>query len=106
MDRSLFATESERALAHIEGAIAALDTDEVDPDLAADVLTLEFSDGAEFVINAHSAAGQIWMAAGTSAWHFDLDPASKRWVASRTGEELMATVARVVGDKLGRPVEV
>ncbi len=106
MDRALFMAESGRALARIEQAIAALDSDEIDPDLAGDVLTLEFADGTEYVINAHSAAGQIWMAAGTTAWHFDLDPASGRWIAARTGDELMATVARVVGDKLGRAVEV
>ena len=61
------------------------------------MLTLTFGDGSKFIINAHSAAGQIWMAAQQSAWHFDWVPATKTWVASKTGDELMKTVASVVG---------
>jgi frataxin-like iron-binding protein CyaY len=44
------------------------------------------------------------MAAGTTAWHFDHEDG--RWIARRTGDELMQTVARVVGDKLGTRVAV
>ena len=61
---------------------------------------------AEFKMAHYAEARQIWMAAGTTAWHFDHDEASDRWVARRTGDELMATVARVVGDKLGARVSV
>ncbi|WP_434421177.1 iron donor protein CyaY [Nannocystis pusilla] len=74
--------------------------------LAGDVLTLSFKDGARFVINAHSAAGQIWMAAGTTAWHFDFVPEQGQWIARKSDEELMATVARVVGAKLGTEVSL
>lgn len=106
MDRKLFYSESAKALRHIDQVLGDLELDELDVDLAGDVLTLAFADGGKFVINAHSAAGQVWMAAGTNAWHFDLDEARGRWIASKTDDELMATVARVVGDKLGRSVEV
>ena len=103
LDRKLFLTESAKALDHIERTLGDLEHDSLDVDLAGDVLTLGFADGIEFVINAHSAAGQVWMAAGSTAWHFDLEPpeTGARWIAKKTDDELMSTVARVVGEKLG-----
>jgi CyaY protein len=44
------------------------------------------------------------MAADRSAWHFDYLPAEKRWVASKTGDELWAALAAAIGKKLGRKV--
>jgi CyaY protein len=106
MDRKTFYRESDKALRRIDEVLGGLELDELDSDLAGDVLTLTFADGGRFVINAHSAAGQIWMAAGTEAWHFDLEESSGRWIASKNGDELMATVARTVGRRLGRTVEL
>ena len=106
MDAREFQKLSAKALAYIDTALGEADADRLDVQLAGDVLTLTFADGARFVINSHSAAGQIWMAAGTTAWHFDHDAASERWIARRTGDELMQTIARVVGDKLGARVAV
>ena len=88
----------------LRDAIDALDDDDVDADLEAGILTLEFSDDDRFVINSHRAARQIWMAAGREAWHFDWDPGVGQWVATRTGAELWATLARRLSDKLGKPV--
>lgn len=106
MDRKTFYAESSKALQHIDEVIGDLEHEQLDVNLAGDVLTLAFDDGGKFVINAHSAAGQIWMAAGTSAWHFDFVPEDARWIAHKTGDELMVTVARVVGAKLGQSIEL
>ena len=106
MDSKIFSIESSKALQHIDEVIGDLEHEELDVNLAGDVLKLAFDDGVTFVINAHSAAKQVWMAAGTTAWHFDFLPESGRWVARKTDEELMATVARVVGAKLGQSVEL
>ena len=54
------------------------------------------ADGAKFIINAHSAAEQIWMAAGTTAWHFDYVAERGRWIASKTNEELMAVLQLIL----------
>ena len=104
MERKEFFRLSARALERIDDQLGELDREDLDVNLAGDVLTVSFADGAQFIINAHSAAGQIWMAAGTTAWHFDYDPPTQRWIARRTDDELMTTLARVVGDKLGRSV--
>jgi CyaY protein len=106
MERAEFTKLSARALEHIEEGLADLEHENLDVDLAGDVLTLDFSDGVKFVINSHSAAGQIWMAANRNAWHFDYQPQDGTWVAGKTNEELMATVAREVGTKLGVSVSL
>ncbi len=106
MDRKIFLTESAKALSHIDQVLGDLELDELDVDLAGDVLTLDFGDAGTFIINAHSAAGQVWMAAGTHAWHFDFSVERGEWIAAKTGDELMHTLSRAVGDKLGRSVEL
>ena len=106
MDRETFVKVASVALERIEEVLADLEHADLDVDLAGDVLTLEFSDGAVFIINAHSAAGQVWMAADRTAWHFDYQPAEEQWVATKTNDELMATVAGKVGSKLGVEIKL
>lgn len=106
MERGRFLKLSAKALEHLDDALGGLEHDDLDVDLAGDVLTLAFADGTKFVINAHSAAGQIWMAADKDAWHFDYDDGSERWVAAKNGDELMTTVARTVGERLGQPLSL
>ncbi|PRP90604.1 frataxin-like protein [Enhygromyxa salina] len=106
MDRKIFYAESGKALRHIDEILGDLEHEQLDVNLAGDVLTLAFEDGGKFVINAHSAAEQIWMAAGTTAWHFDFVAARGQWIAHKTDDELMTTVSRVVGDKLGETIEL
>jgi CyaY protein len=80
--------------------------DDVEADLQLGVLGVEFSDGGKYVINSHRAARQIWMAAERNAWHFDYKPESRTWVASKSGDELFATVEGVLSRKLGRAVTI
>jgi CyaY protein len=106
MERARFSKLASTALEHIDTALGDLEHESVDVNLAGDVLTVSFSDGGSFVINAHSAAGQVWMAADKNAWHFDYDEATGKWVAHKTGDELMATVARAVGGRIGQSIEL
>ena len=106
MERAQFIKLSSQALEHIEDQLAELEHDDLDVDLGGDVLTIAFRDGAKFIVNAHSAAGQVWLAANKSAWHFDWVPEKQVWIAAKTGDELMSTVARTVGERLGTPIEL
>ena len=96
----------EAASRELLALVAALDVlnDELDVELAGDILTIEFADGAPFVINRHGAARQIWMAADRTAWHFDWDPERKTWTAQKSNDELWSTLERVLTKKLGEPV--
>jgi CyaY protein len=92
---------------------ALADEHELEVELAMGILTIELADATKIVINSHRAARQIWMAADRTAWHFDpvagLDEArggAARWVAAKTGDELVATLEAVVSRKLGRPFSI
>jgi len=95
------------ALPELVALVQALDDDDAasfEAELASDILAIEFSDGAKYVVNSHRAARQIWMAAERSAWHFDWEPGAKRWVAQKSGDELWSTLERMLTQKLGRSV--
>jgi CyaY protein len=93
-----FEIAADAELLRLEKALA--EVGDIEIELSLGVLTIEFADGAKYVINSHRAAKQIWMAAERTAWHFD--PTEDRWVASRTNEELWQTVSATLSKKLGR----
>ncbi|HLU37992.1 MAG TPA: iron donor protein CyaY [Planctomycetota bacterium] len=86
--------------------LCEFDPDEVDCDLAMGVLTMQFADGKKFVLNRQSAASQIWLAHGVSAYHFARDPQTGRWLDTKGRGELRELLARAIGEKLGRPVSL
>jgi len=95
------------AVPELKALVRALDKLEhagFEAELASDILTLEFPDGARFVVNSHRAARQIWMAAELKAWHFDWLSDKKAWIAAKSGDELWATLEGVLERKLGAPV--
>jgi CyaY protein len=100
MDEASFDTAARAELQRIEDALADVDPDDVEISASDGVLRLELRDGTKIVINSHRAARQIWMAAVATAWHFD-PGADGRWRAAKTGEELRATVTRLVSSHAG-----
>jgi CyaY protein len=99
----------QQARSELELLITALDViaaenEEFEVELANDIVTLEFKDGAKYVINSHRAARQIWMAADANAWHFD--PTARGWCASKSGAELWSVVGARLTGKLGRVVNL
>lgn len=99
-----FEKQSDAALVSLRDALDALDLN-AEIELSMGILSIEFPDGAKYIINSHRAAGQIWMAAERSAWHFD-PTADGRWVASKSGDEMWAAVAGVLTKKLGKEVRL
>jgi CyaY protein len=103
VDDATFDKVSRGELSEIEDALADVDPDDVEVSSSDGILRLDLRDGIRIVINTHRAARQIWMAAVSTAWHFDRDPDGK-WRARRTGEELRETLARVVRERLALPL--
>ena len=87
----------------LEAVIACGDA--VDPDLQSGVMSIVFEDETKYVVNSHRAARQIWMAAERNAWHFDYDSDAKAW-RTTGGDELWTPVSRMLGNKLGRTIEL
>lgn len=84
----------------------ALDDSGIDAEVELEmgILSIELQGGAKYIVNSHRAARQIWMAAEREAWHFDLDPATGKWTAAKSGDELWSAIERVLTKKLGQPV--
>jgi iron-sulfur cluster assembly protein CyaY len=80
------------------------DPDELDASLGDGVLTIEFGDGAKFLVSRQSATQQVWVAAGARAWHYSYDPNEKRWADDKDGHGLLERLGEVISQKLGRPV--
>lgn len=66
------------------------------------VIEIEFDDGSKVIVNRHTAAREIWIAARSGGYHFK--PQGGRWVATRSGEELFAALSRVIGEQSGEAV--
>jgi iron-sulfur cluster assembly protein CyaY len=104
MDEKQFERLASDELERIEEALSALDG--VDVDLADGILTLELDEGPKVIVNSHSAARQIWVAANLAAGHFSPDPKTGRWFDSRTGEDLWDRLQSILTERLGHPVKL
>jgi iron-sulfur cluster assembly protein CyaY len=105
MDEASFDRVARDELHQLEDAFADIDPDQVEVSTSDGVLRLDLRDGTRIVINSHRAARQIWMAAVSTAWHFD-PTGQGGWRASRTGEELRPTLARVLHERIGLTVSL
>ena len=104
MEEREFNALADAALRRIEDAIESCGTDvdlEVKP---GGVLEVEFEDGSKIIINRHTAAREIWLAARSGGYHFR--PEAGRWVGTRDGEELMAAIARCMSEQAGHPIHL
>ncbi len=104
MDEREFNELADAQLRRIEDAIEACGADvdlEVKP---GGVLEVEFANGSKIIINRHTAAREIWLAARSGGYHFR--PEDGRWLASRDGEELMAAIGRCIAEQGGGAVHL
>jgi CyaY protein len=102
MNEAEFAERADSVLARIE---AALEESGVDADVErkeGGIVEIEYPDGSRMVINRHSAAREIWVAARSGGFHFRWDGAA--WRDSRGGAELFAALSRLVSAQSGQPV--
>jgi CyaY protein len=89
-------------LARVEAALEACDIDFDFETKPGGVLELEFENGSKIIINRHTAAREIWVAAKSGGYHFRAE--GERWIGTRDGEELLAAIARCMGEQSGERV--
>jgi len=104
MDEAGFDRVARDELHQLENAFSDIDPDEVEVSSSEGVLRLDLRDGTRIVINSHRAARQIWMAADSSAWHFDWNGA--KWLSTKTSEELWELLEKTVSKKLKREIHI
>ena len=69
---------------------------------ASGVLEIEFADGSRVVINRHSAAQEIWVAAKSGGFHFR--SVGSAWVDTRDKRELLAALSDLIAGSSGSAV--
>ena len=66
------------------------------------LIELEFEDAGKIVVNRHTAAREIWVAARSGGFHFRFDGA--RWINTRDGTELYSALSKLVSQQSGLAV--
>ncbi|MBI5330261.1 MAG: iron donor protein CyaY [Betaproteobacteria bacterium] len=100
MTESEFLALADSALARLEAALEAADLD-FEPGVGG-VLEIEFAHGNPMVVNRHTAAREIWVAARSGGFHYRWDGAA--WRDTRGGEELFAALSRLCSEQAGAVV--
>jgi len=91
-----------RADAMLEEIARAAEESGVDCDCetkGSGVLELEFADGSRVVVNRHSAAQEIWVAAKSGGYHFRFDGSA--WVDTRDKRELLSALSALIAAQSG-----
>ncbi len=92
------------ALQRLEQALEASGAD-LDIETKGDgLIEIEFADGGKLIVNRHSPAREIWVAAKSGGFHFRLIDGA--WMDTRNGEELGACVANLIRAHSGQHVEL
>ena len=105
MNNLEFSAKTDVCLARVAKWLEDFDPDEVDYSTADGSVTMEFPDGAKFILSRQSATKQIWLAAGSHGYHFSYDPDRDSWLDDKDGHQLYNRLAAAIGEKIGREVE-
>ena len=97
MNESEFHRAVDEVLRLIESAVER--EDELDVDLEAGILTVTCADGSRVIVNRQTPNREIWVAARSGGHHFVAREGS--WRDTRSGEELFASLARVIEAQSG-----
>jgi CyaY protein len=105
MNESEFDQLADDAIAAIEEAIDDSGAD-IDYDTAGGILTLEFENGSQIIVNKQAPLTQIWVAAKSGGFHFDYDADAKCWRLQGKGDELFACLSRWCTEQAGEPISL
>jgi CyaY protein len=92
-------TELTQLETRLEACFSANDIDcDIEPQEGG-ILSLEFENGARIIINRHTAAREIWVAARSGGFHFR--PENGRWIGTRDGTDLHAQLSSLIAQQTG-----
>ena len=105
MSSADFNTRYEQTLLAIEEVVEAAVDDGADLDFETvnDILTLTCADGSSIIITRQSATNQLWLAAKSGGFHFDL--VDGRWVCDSDKEFLADKLAGICKKQAGVEME-
>lgn len=102
MDESAFNALADAELERVEAALEACGAELDVERKPGGVLEVEFENGSKVIINRHTAAREIWVAARSGGFHFAWREGA--WRDTRSGEELFASLARIVRGQSGEAI--
>ncbi|TRZ69496.1 MAG: iron donor protein CyaY [Rhodocyclaceae bacterium] len=107
MDEREFNIHADSMLARIEQRLEVC-TVELDFEIKqGSIIEVEFDNGSKIIVNRHTAAREIWIAAKSGGYHFRLDETDpQRWLGTRDGIELMAVLSRCISEQAGTAVRL
>ena len=91
----------EAVLARIEAAVES--SDALDVDLEAGILTVTCPDRSKVIVNRQTPNREIWVAARSGGFHFAFRDGA--WRDTRSGDELFASLARILASQAGVRVD-
>jgi CyaY protein len=92
MTESEFTQRADTIFTRIENA---LDHTDIDCNLNGGVMELELVDGAKIIINRHTPNREIWVAAKSGGFHYQLK--ESQWLNTRDGTEFFSSLSRLCG---------
>lgn len=101
LNESEFRQRADQLFAQIEQALEALE--DIDWRLEGGVLTLEFDDGSQVVINQHAPNREIWLAAKSGGFHYAWREGD--WIGTRDGVALLPALAVLIRKHGGGDVD-
>ena len=105
MNESDFNQLAEDTMAAIEEAVDDCGVD-IDYDSAGGILTLEFGNGSQIIVNKQTPLSQLWVAARSGGFHFDYDAGDQCWRLQGSGEELFSCLSRYCSEQAGEEVRL
>ncbi|HLX23867.1 MAG TPA: iron donor protein CyaY [Usitatibacter sp.] len=97
MNESDFHRAVDAVLGRIESSLER--EDDLDVDLESGILTVTCPDSSRVIVNRQTANREIWVAARSGGFHFA--ERGGEWRDTRSGDELFASLARVIEAQAG-----
>ena len=76
---------------------------DIDYETIGNVMTLEFEDRSQIVINKQEPMREIWLASKSGGYHLSLQ--GSQWLCSKTGLELIALVKQECERQAGEEID-
>lgn len=106
MSESQFNQLIDDFLIHLEEQIDDLDTEgDIDYETSGGVLTIIFEvNNSQVIMNRQTPVRQLWLAARSGGFHFDLDQASGKWLRDTDGAEFFSVLNQCCTEQAGEPI--
>lgn len=103
MTETEFIELAESTLQRIQSAVEAVD-DDLDVDRQGNVLTIEFDDGFQIVINMQTPTRQLWLASLKGGHHYERS--GQEWLDTCSRHSITEDLSALLTQKFGRVVKL